>query len=94
MIPRPSFTAILSAIFLAYMANSLWSIASLYLPPTCEKNCIKNGLLHTPDFKNGIRFVLLSSENPRPANEREMSYITAFDVIDVNNDFSQVCFCI
>jgi hypothetical protein len=53
MFSRPSLTAIGSAIFLAYMANSLWSIASLYLPPTCEKNCLKNGLLHTSDFEQG-----------------------------------------
>ena len=90
MIPRPSLTTVFSGIFLAYMANSLWSIASLYLPPSCEKNCLKNGLLHTPDFKNGMRFVLLSTENPRPASEKEMSFISAFDVTDVNNDFTQV----
>jgi len=89
MIPRPSLTTVFSGIFLAYMANSLWSIASLYLPPSCEKNCLKNGLLHTPDFKNGMRFVLLSTENPRPASEKEMSFISAFDVTDVNSDFTQ-----
>ena len=67
MFSRPSFTAIGSAIFLAYMANSLWSIASLYLPPTCEKNCLKNGLLHTPDFEPGN---LLKSLNKKPVEER------------------------
>ena len=90
MFPFPSWTSIGSAIFLAYMANSLWSIASLYLPPKCEKNCLKNGLLHTPDFERGLRFVLLSTENPRPTSEKEMSYITAFDVFDIKSDFNQV----
>ena len=90
MFTFPSWTSIGSAIFLAYMANSLWSIASLYLPPKCEKNCLKNGLLHTPDFERGLRFVLLSTENPRPTSEKEMSYITAFDVFDIKSDFNQV----
>ena len=62
MIPKPSFTSIISAIFLAYMANALWSIASLYLPPSCDKNCMKNGLFHIKDFQPGLRFILLSTQ--------------------------------
>ena len=42
------------------------------------------------DFKKGLRFVLLSTENPRPQSEKEMSYITAFDVTDIESDFNQV----
>ena len=31
----PSLTTILSVAFLGYMANSMWNIVQLYIPPTC-----------------------------------------------------------
>ena len=34
--------------------------------------------------------MLLSTENPRPQSEKEMSYITAFDVTNIESDFNQV----
>ena len=30
---RPSLTTVLSVLFLGYMANSMWNIVQLYLPP-------------------------------------------------------------
>ena len=30
---RPSLTTVVSVLFLAYMANSMWNIVQLYLPP-------------------------------------------------------------
>ena len=88
MIPRPSFTTIVSGIFLAYMANSLWSIASLYLPPTCEKNCLENGVLHMKEFQNGLRFILCSTEKARPTSDKEMSFIQAFDLKNLDEDYN------
>ena len=90
---KPSFTAIFSVAFLLYMANSLWTIASLYFPPPCQgnggTNCLKNGIGHSPDFKAGLRLVLLSTEKSRPRSDKEMQYITTVDIHDLNNEFEQ-----
>ena len=86
---RPSFTAIFSGIFLAYMANSLWTIASLYLPPSCDKSCLRNGALHSPEFQAGLRLVLLSTESRRPQSDKDLKYITSLDIQDLNSDHSQ-----
>ena len=82
---RPSLTTFLSVAFLAYMANSLWSIASLYLPPSCEKNCLKNGVFQ-PDFKAGIRFIFLTTEEQRPRSDKGMTYLTSFDIQNLDED--------
>ena len=31
----PSLTTVLSVAFLGYMANSMWNIIALYIPPSC-----------------------------------------------------------
>ena len=36
----PSLTTILSVAFLGYMANSMWNIIQLYIPPTCPAGII------------------------------------------------------
>ena len=86
---KPSITGLLSVAFLAYMANSLWSIASLYFPPSCDsKSCLKNGLLQ-PEFKHGVRFVLMTTEKSRPATDKDMKFLAAFDIQDFENDFAE-----
>ena len=86
---KPSLTVIFSGIFLAYMANSLWTIGSLYLPPSCDKNCLRNGALHSPEFSAGLRLVLLSTESRRPQSNKDLKYITSLDILDLNSDYSQ-----
>ena len=87
---KPSFTAIISAIFLAYMANSLWTIASLYFPPSCfDKNCLQNGVHHSKEFKAGLRLIFLSTENPRPKSDKELTFVHAIDIIDFNSEHTE-----
>ena len=46
----PSLTTVLSVAFLGYMANSMWNIVQLYIPPSCppeDKTCISNMLTPT-----------------------------------------------
>ena len=86
---KPSWTAIFSAIFLAYMANSLWSIASLYFPPTCDSHCLKNGIYHSSEFKSGLRLILLSTESQRPKSDKELSFVHATDITDFSREHSE-----
>ena len=86
MMPKISLTSVVSVIFLAYMANSLWSIASLYFPPACDSNCLKSGLLES-QFKNGVRLILMSTNKARPANDKDLSFIEAFDLVNLDDDY-------
>ena len=83
---KPSFTAIISTVFLAYMANSLWTIASLYFPPSCDQNCLQNGAHHSKEFKAGLRLIFLSTESPRPKSDKELSFVQAIDIADINQE--------
>lgn len=81
----PSLTTILSVIFLAYMANSLWTIAQLFLPPQCpegvklgSKECLRNDLGTNPERT----FLLMTSLKERPNLEKDLTFLTAFDVKD------------
>lgn len=76
---KPSLTAVMSVAFLAYMANSLWSIASLYLPPSCDSKCLKNGI-EDVQFNEGVRFLLMLSDKPRPSNEKDLQYLKGDDL--------------
>ena len=86
MMPKISLTSVVSVIFLAYMANSLWSIASLYFPPACDSNCLKSGLLES-QFKNGVRLILMSTNKARPTNDKDLSFIEAFDLVNLDDDY-------
>lgn len=48
----PSLTLVLSGVFIAYICHSIWTIGSLYFPPTCagskNKNCIRSYLKTLP----------------------------------------------
>ena len=76
---KPSLTTVISVAFLAYMANSLWSIASLYLPPSCDSKCLKNGI-EDVQFNEGVRFLLMLSDKPRPSNEKDLQYLKGDDL--------------
>lgn len=89
MFPKISFTSVITVVFLAYMANALWSIASLYLPPSCEKDCLQNGLHHIKDFKAGLRFLVLTTEKMKPSSEKDMSFVTSFDITNLEENHEE-----
>jgi len=76
---RPSLTTILSVAFLGYMANSMWGIVQLYIPPTCsnEKNCISSVLSDSSE----LSMILFTSTTPRPSMGNDLKYLTSFDVV-------------
>ena len=67
----PSLTTVVSVAFLAYMANSLWTIAQLFIPPNCDPaatntaplSCLASHLAKEPHR----RILLFTSPSPRPS---------------------------
>ena len=53
----PSFTLILSGVFISYVLYSIWTIGSLYFPPQCSdvelktKSCSKAYLKSSPELQ-------------------------------------------
>ncbi|TRY79311.1 hypothetical protein TCAL_02002 [Tigriopus californicus] len=84
---RPSLTTMLSVAFLAYMANSMWTMAKLFFPPDCSglsdpNECLKSSLL-----KNPARDILIfSSLKARPDMDRDMSFLAAMSIEDPNEE--------
>jgi hypothetical protein len=84
---RPSLTSVISVAFLAYMANSMWSLASLYLPPSCDSGCMKNILFdNDKEFLAGVRFVVMTTSKSRPSGDKDMAFLTAMDIPDPLNE--------
>jgi len=77
---RPSLTTVLSVLFLGYMANSMWNIVQLYLPPPpCpagDKTCISN--LVTPTTK--LSLLVFSTTKTRPTAGNDLKFVTRLDV--------------
>lgn len=49
---RFSWSTVLSALFLAYIAHSIYSLVSIFIPPTCqEKHCLKSYLAQKPKLQ-------------------------------------------
>ena len=79
----PSLTTILSVAFLGYMANSMWGIAQLYIPPSCpsgDKTCISSSL--TEDAE--LSLILFTTTKMRPALGNDLKYLESFDIKVVN----------
>ena len=79
MMGFPSLTTILSVVFLAYMANNMWGIAQLYIPPSCsptEKQCLTSSITPTSE----LTFITFSTTKPRPSLGKDLKYLESFDV--------------
>ncbi len=80
----PSLTTILSVAFLAYMANSLWTIGQLFLPPHCDPaaskalTCLTSQISTSPHR----RIFLMTAATPRPTINKDLNFIGDFDVVD------------
>jgi CRISPR/Cas system CMR-associated protein Cmr5 small subunit len=75
----PSLTTVLSILFLGYMANSIWSIASLYIPPSCpagEKTCISSILTETSE----LSLIMFTTTKARPSLGKDLSYLDTLDI--------------
>lgn len=79
----PSFTLILSGVFIAYVLHSMWSLAQLFVPPSCNKEpCFKSYLMMQPQ----LDLFTYTSETKKPSpqsvltlHERNFDYDTNFN---------------
>lgn len=95
---RPSVTAVLSGLFLAFVGNSILSVAKLFIPPNCtepssgggtrptESACFSS-VLHGAGSgqtvqKTGIQLLLLTTEKARPSLEKDMQFWAHLDITD------------
>ncbi|XP_043195211.1 cleft lip and palate transmembrane protein 1-like protein isoform X2 [Amphibalanus amphitrite] len=79
---RPSFTLVLSGLFLAYILHSLWTIASLFLPPTCHetsKDCIQSHLSTKPK----LQFLLYLSNSANIQSQSELKFLGRWKDLDL-----------
>lgn len=75
----PSLTTILSVAFLGYMANSMWNIIQLYIPPSCptgSRACLSN--LVTPE--SSLSLLLFTTTSPRPSAGSDLKFLERLDV--------------
>jgi len=75
----PSLTTVLSVAFLGYMANSMWNIVQLYIPPSCpatDKTCISNTLTPT----SSVSLLLFSTIKSRPQAGSDLKFLSRMDV--------------
>ncbi len=81
---RPSITTIISVAFLAYMANSLWSLAQLFIAPDCDPalaapgTCLTSQLAKSP----ARRILFLSTLKNRPQLDKDLTFLGHLDVSD------------
>ncbi|KAK0163679.1 hypothetical protein PV327_007333 [Microctonus hyperodae] len=72
---RPSWTIVISGIFMGYIVHSLYSISFLFVAPSCVKHepCMKSYLHHEPKLQ--LHFFISPMSDPIP-NETEHVYST------------------
>jgi len=76
----PSLTTVLSVAFLGYMANSMWNIVQLYIPPSCpptDKTCISNMLTPT----TSVSLLLFSTVKSRPQAGSDLKFLSRLDIV-------------
>ena len=75
----PSLTTVLSVAFLGYMANSMWNIIALYIPPSCptdSRACISN--LLGPGAS--LSLLIFTTTSPRPQAGSDLKFLERIDV--------------
>jgi len=76
---KPSLTTVLSVAFLGYMANSMWNIIQLYIPPSCPQGsraCLSN--LLRPD--SSLSLLLFTTTSSRPSAGSDLNFLHRLDV--------------
>jgi len=85
----PSLTTVLSVAFLGYMANSMWNIVQLYIPPSCpagEKSCISNIL----NPESTVTLLLFSTVKSRPQAGSDLKFLTRMDISSVDEESEKI----
>lgn len=77
----PSFTLILSSLFLGYIAYSIYTVSQLFAIPPCrsKKNCLESYLNRQPK----LQLDLFTSTHVRPLNSEVQKVYT-----DLNFDYT------
>lgn len=73
----PSLTTLASAAFLCYMANSMWNIGQLYLPPSCTASCFTS-LVGGPGAE--LSLILFTTTKQRPSMGSDLRYLDTLTV--------------
>merc|ERR1711936_1096534 len=76
---KPSLTTVLSVAFLGYMANSMWNIIALYIPPSCPQGsraCLSNLLTPT----SSLSLLLFTTTSSRPSAGSDLKFLDRLDV--------------
>lgn len=86
---KPSFTLIVSIIFLAYIAHSMWVIFGIFFPTPCKdsKHCISPYLARKPEPK--LEILVYTSTKGQGVNEKDLSLIWKNSTIDVHDTMEQ-----
>ena len=76
-----SLTGLVSVAFLAYMSHSFWSLAKLYFPPECAKDCLSSSLFGK-NPPNELRILLLTSTKAQPVGDADLNFLADIDLSD------------
>ncbi|KAK2144738.1 hypothetical protein LSH36_735g01064 [Paralvinella palmiformis] len=82
-----SLTWILSCIFIAYMANSIWTIYCLFYPTPCQPNtqCLKSFLETNPK----LQIWVYTSLRNRVSAESQLQLVTTFDNLAITDEIER-----
>ncbi|KAF4529616.1 hypothetical protein B566_EDAN018026, partial [Ephemera danica] len=82
-----SFTLMFSGIFLAYILHSIWSIAQLFVPPSCSagQHCIPSFL----SSKHKLQLYAFASVRKSPAFDREVKLLHEETDLTYNEPFKR-----
>lgn len=85
---RPSITLILSGLFIAYMAHSLWTISGLFFPTPCPPNgrCIKPFIARHPD----LELQVYRSLKPKVSSTKYLTSVLSYQNFSIHEEFEQV----
>ena len=77
---RPSFTVVVSGIFIAYMLHSLWSLMQFFIPPKCEgtNKCVASFLEKNPQ----LNLILLTSTKRAPYSLSDYNHLHTWEKLN------------
>lgn len=85
--PRPSFTLLLSGIFVAYILHSMWTLANLFVPPACPpgEHCIPYYLRANPK----LQLAVFTSVKIRPTSNSDIDFVGTLEDFDIKSKFER-----
>ncbi|KAG8240246.1 hypothetical protein J437_LFUL004706 [Ladona fulva] len=84
----PSFTLIISGVFIAYILHSIWTMAQLFVPPSCSPGemCIQPFLRKEPK----IQLLMFTSLREKPNLETQVKLVFNQPNFDYSQPFERV----